>query len=276
MKKILIVSPYYNNPHFIEYQINSFNKTIKEPYDFIILDDAKKDTKCLLKDCSANLEIQRECKRFNIKYIKVDEDIHKGNTVEYDPIFGYTKLIGTPKIPGASMNHGRVLNWFMTNILTEDYYKKYKTMLIIDSDVFILKKISLDNLLGSHCVCSPKPVVNHGFTFPDVGFFLINMEIIPYKHIVEMNFLIYNPHNLLGIYHNGRNCYFDTGSCLNVFFNKYPQYKNNMKFLEGKLQGHGCSPLYHVYCGSKHNVHGNNYDAKMRQLRIVLKRNRII
>ena len=265
MKKILIVSPYYNNPHFIEYQINSFNKKIKEPYDFIILDDAEKDTKCLLKDSNASIEIQKECKRFNIKYIKVDTEIHKR---EYADI-GVREMfkIKTPRIGGASYCHGRVLNWFMKNILTEDYYKKYKTMLIIDADVFILKNMSLDNVLKNHSVCSPRPTPNHGYIYPDVGFLLINMEIIPYEHIIEMNFLLLLPINKK---------FFDTGSKLHIFFDKYLKYKNNMKFLEGKLLEDKCPGLYHVYCGSKHNPNGYNYDMKMTKLKKILRQYNII
>ena len=261
MKKILIVSPYYNNPHFIEYQINSFNKKIKEPYDFIILNDSRKDTKCLVKDCNADMEIKKECERFNIKEIKVNPEIHKGIDV----------VTGKPKRGGASMHHGRVLNWFITNILTEDYYNKYKTMLIIDADVFILKKISIDNVLKNYSMCSPRPIINHKYIFPDVGFLLINMEIIPYKHMREMNFLIHKT-----IYKNSKRFIFDTGSNLFLFLDKYPQYKNNMKFLKGKLREDKCPGLYHVYCGTKHNSNGNNYLYKMKKLKNILKRNDII
>ena len=161
---LLIISTYFNNPHFIEYQHKSFEKKIKEPYDFIILNDAKKNMKCLLKPLiNAKAEIRKECKKYNIKEIIVDQKIHKING-------------------GAGQRHTEILNWFVKDILDENDHKKYKYMLIIDSDVFILKKISINHYLRGCTFCGPEirfTWENSKLIYPDIGFLLINFGKIP-------------------------------------------------------------------------------------------------
>lgn len=146
MKDILFVSTYFNNSHFIEYQIKCFNN-MENSYDFIILNDANppdtsQPTKSLLSDTLAFNDIENECKKYDIEHIPVPKYVH-------------THISKGGHIPdGLPLNHPTErhrssINYFNYNY-TKLVNKKYKAYVIVDADLFLKPKINLLDIMGDN------------------------------------------------------------------------------------------------------------------------------
>ena len=56
MLKLVIISPYYNNSHFIDLQILSFRKHLKNcEWKFVVVDDSHEDTINVLTRTKENI-----------------------------------------------------------------------------------------------------------------------------------------------------------------------------------------------------------------------------
>ena len=233
---ILFVSTYYNNSHFIKYQYLSFKKYIKEPFDFVILNDARRSTTNVISGRKSDVEIENECKKYGIKHVKIPQNIH-------------TKTRNT-----AGSRHQANLNWYFSsnyhdkkgyqyafnhkiydnpNRFSKKDYDKYDYIIIMDADVCINKPIELEKLTNNNEFSFVGPSTGTGgYIYIYLIFMLINLKNIPYEKIREFNFS-----EIKG----AANINTDTAGGMYNFFTKYPEYKvkytTRTEFLENFQSG---------------------------------------
>src|SRR5271156_2071886 len=75
--KILIFTYAFNRPEFIEFQHKTFQKFLKDEYEFIIFSDAKTD--------SQHKEIESVCFKYDLKCIRIPQEIHDRPYLERTP-----------------------------------------------------------------------------------------------------------------------------------------------------------------------------------------------
>ena len=252
---ILIVSTYYNNPHFVEYQVKSFNKYLKEPYDFVILNDARRDTRSIISGKKSQQEIEQECKKYNVKHILVPPSIHhktrqtagarhQGNLNWY---FCTTCTDGGAHGKGKEFDKSM---WDHKDRFNKKLFNKYDYVLVVDADVFLKKPISFEEHFenNKYTYTGPK-LQSHDFTYPHIGFMAMNLKNLTYEKVQELNFWGTN---------NNKNCpcpaklhYIDSGGCLHRYFVNNPDYK--IKWMNWN------DKLFNYLAGSDWNYRGSNY-----------------
>ena len=261
MKKVLIVATYFNNPHFIEYQYKSFQKYLKEDYDFVVLDDSRPTTRSVLSNRNSGREIQEECTKYNAKKVSIPQRIHHG------------------KKNDAGGRHQANLNWYFSSRICEQnpwgskrtfdnkewdhperfnkqLYNKYDYVLIIDADVFITEPFSFEEEFNNdeYTVVGPR-YGGHGFSYVNIGFMGINLKNMPYEKISEMSFSgTRNPHCTCPRKQHP----IDSGGALYHFFTKYPNYK--IKYMAFRPK------LYNFQAGSNWNHKIEKYKNKLKIL----------
>jgi len=81
MKTTIIIATYFNTPHFIQLQAQSFAQHMGAEYDFAVVDDSFADTPAILSGSPAGPKIAAECKKFGVRHIKTPASVfeHQGN-----------------------------------------------------------------------------------------------------------------------------------------------------------------------------------------------------
>lgn len=159
-----IIVPVCNNPRFIEMQIATFRKFIKQEYEFIIFNDAKKfPDYSNFNDITIFKQIEDTCTLLNIPCINVpnDQDSYK--------------------IDNASNRHARTMNFIFS------FMKKYPDQYwIIDSDMFIIRDFDLHKYNEYDCaVIVHKRPNNFRYIWPNIFYF--NMHLLKYPELVNFN-----------------------------------------------------------------------------------------
>jgi hypothetical protein len=151
MKTTLFLATYFNNPHFIELQLKSFQKYIEDDFDFAVIDDAADDTISLLSSQLAKNEIQSECQKNGVRYIPIPQSVHtfveNGGLVPHD----------SPDINlhHPTERHQAVLRWILNNHKSLGF-DQYKYLVILDADMFFKKPIKMSeymenyDIMGAH------------------------------------------------------------------------------------------------------------------------------
>lgn len=201
--KILFVTSYINNSHYIEYAYKTMKKNlINIDYNVIVLNDAP-DTKngeknylqicnMLTGDDNCFENIKTMTKKFNFTHIKIPQSIHIENRVHH-----------------GSNRHIELLNWFNQNLDTlYPSYKDYDFLCYLDSDAFFTKPVDLEKKLHEYDLAGPLIYIRNGF-YIHTGLFFINLKTVT---------------NMKDISWNDTQCT-DTGSDILNFIKKNPQYK---------------------------------------------------
>lgn len=143
---IKIISIFDKHEDFIELQYNSIMKHVKGDYEYIIFNNALYKSQCIKNE--------EECKRLNINYINI-QPLRNG---------------------GPSEKAGTGLNNAFSYLTNEKVFK-------IDSDMFFMKDININELLDKDLVYAPnyKP----GKIVMWSGFFGLNLE----KFDLKLNFM---------------------------------------------------------------------------------------
>lgn len=136
MKDVLFLATYFNNPHFIEFQMKSLKTFVENDFDFVVLDDSKDDTVSILSSKLARDEIKSEAEKYGAQYMQVPQSIHA-----YYSQGGYVPN-ENPNTSHPTERHQALIRWILTN------YKKlgfdnYKVLALIDADVFFRRKTDM-------------------------------------------------------------------------------------------------------------------------------------
>ena len=203
--KLLFAIPYYNNSHFLDIQIYSFRKYLKNcDWKVIVIDDSMPTTKNVLSGLPENIE--KECSKYKdeVLYYRFDQTKHFSNE--------------------ADKRHYNILNTAIINDIWTTYKNEYDYVGIFDADMCLLSDYDpnieflsegyLCDIIGTKRIqwLSNTQVVNTDkFVFLFVHCCFWNMKTI--HNYRELN---------LGVIPN-TTC--DTGSMMLEFFHNNPQYK---------------------------------------------------
>ncbi|MFA6524252.1 MAG: hypothetical protein WC264_02670 [Candidatus Paceibacterota bacterium] len=161
--KIKIVSLAFIRPDFIELQYNSIKKFVKDTeVEYIVFNNASEDKKQFN-------EIEGICKKLNIKSIAVK----KRNI-----IFKWLN-------ENVSRKVARSLNYIWKNYLQ---YEK-DILVIIDSDMFFVKDISIETLMNGHDFAFVPAYRGRNFEvlYPWTGLMFFNMNMLPNPQTIKWN-----------------------------------------------------------------------------------------
>ena len=202
--KILFVSSYIDNSHFIKLQINNLKKNLVNcDFNFIVLNDAPdidngdenylKIISILTGNKNSYKEIYNESLNNGADHIKIPQNIHIKNRHNH-----------------SSFRHSELLTYFIKNInKLYPTYKSYDYLCIIDSDVILINKFNPTIDLNNIDIAAPLIFTNlkKNIYYPHVGLFFINLNTV----------------------HNFNNMVFDTmshdtGYALKNFINNNKQY----------------------------------------------------
>lgn len=117
-EKVLVLTVAYNRPDFIPYQYKCFQKFLKEPFEYVVYNNADNNDICRV--------IAKTCKDLGIECVRVPQDIHKS---------------GAPSIRCAES-----LNYAISSHAINHHGK----ICIIDSDMFLLKPFSISKHLDGY------------------------------------------------------------------------------------------------------------------------------
>lgn len=252
---ILIISTYFNNPHFIKYQYKSFKKYLKEPFDFIILNDSKPTTKSIISGKLAKKEIQHECQKYNIKHILIPQNIHhhSRNSPGGRHQSNLNWYFSSQAIDKHAWGEHRTFDkpmWNNKNRFDKNLYDKYDYLLIIDADTFIKNTFSFEQIFNNNeYTFTGQFMRSHELNFIHIGFMGINLKNLEFEKISELNF--YGTNNNINCKCGAKKHYIDSGGALHYFLSKYPEYK--VKYIS--LGGHY---LYDYTAGTDWNRRGNH------------------
>ena len=183
--KIVFVCPFINNVFFLEPILKMLsNNIVNTEFDFIALNDAPElDEKSQMhelnlvsilsrkKDCYN--EIKDECKRLNVKHIKIPQDIHPWRDF---PSHG-------------SNRHAELMNWFNQNF--ETLYSDYSNVDFLcwyDADLFLIKPTNFTELLSGVDLSFPVIFKSQQEYFPKPSLVFINLKTV--HNYKEMDFRI--------------------------------------------------------------------------------------
>jgi hypothetical protein len=170
-EKLLIISHHFAQPIFVEMQVKSFKKFIQDEYEFVVFNDAN--------TAEIAQEIDVFCRINNIRCIRVEQSIHDRPYL--------------PRFPGEDNNHPciRCANvvQYSLDVLG---FEHEGPVVIIDSDMFLIKPISFLNYLKDYAlVAVPQsrscygedPVVNYIWN----GIVMFNMPCLPERRAINFN-----------------------------------------------------------------------------------------
>lgn len=151
---ITIATTAYNQPQFISLQYTLLKKFSKEPFRFIVFNDAPNKT---LKDV-----INFECNNLNIECYTVPENLHKK---EFVPRF-----IGEPLT--LTVRSAQTANYaFHQSLVKNDN----NILVFIDADIFLIKPFSFVEYLENFSLAT-RLLIQENYTYCWPGLMIINTK----------------------------------------------------------------------------------------------------
>ncbi len=180
--KIYIVSLHYNNPLFIKLQYKSIKKYVEdENIEFIVFDDSK--------DINITNSNQSICNEFNIKYIRINQNIHfdrnsilpkklteiRKKMISMDSNFDIYNNRHLNNTAGARHVDGIhfIFDYFFNNINDCEH------IFNIDSDMFFINNINLKLYFSNYnlwYVSQSREIENKQFEYAWPNIFSINIK----------------------------------------------------------------------------------------------------
>ena len=148
--KVLIFHYAFNRPDFIKLQYLTLKTFLEEDFDMMVFNDAK--------DAKNSLELEKACNELNIACIRVPQEIHSKK----------------PRVRGqdnslSSTRHCNVINYSLVNY----GYKHDDILMIIDSDMFPVKKFSVRKYMSDCQLVGAFRAMNKGhlrYVWPGLTF----------------------------------------------------------------------------------------------------------
>jgi hypothetical protein len=158
--KILIVTHNYNRPEFVSIQLQCFNKFLKDPFDYVVFNDAL--------DKKMVDAIDKACKSLGVPCIKVDQDKRPPQPPVKNELVSW-----------VSIRHAQVLRYSMDVLAAEHD----DIVVFIDNDMFLLKNFSFRSFLGSADISGLKQKRgNFEYIWPNL--LILNMPRLPHKDML--------------------------------------------------------------------------------------------
>lgn len=139
--KILIMTSAYNRPEFIEWQHKTFKKFLLDEYEFVIVNDAEDPKICR--------KIESECQRLGLTHLRVpQEECHKNlqkGVRHWEKAFDFPD-----KHYRVNFREGEVVQY----AFEQRGFKHDDIVVMIDSDIFLIRPLSIRQLLGDNHIYS--------------------------------------------------------------------------------------------------------------------------
>jgi hypothetical protein len=169
---ILFVSPYFNNSHFIEIQVASFKKYLKNcTWTLLIIDDSTSNTKNTLTNKLEN--IKDECDKHEcVMYTKFPQNQHSSKTNGY-------------------IRHREILTYMMTHVYT-NYRQQYDYMASFDADMCFIQDFDTEKELTGYDILGPKRIqwlgnIQCDSKYPIFDYLFVHCMFINMNTVINFN-----------------------------------------------------------------------------------------
>lgn len=168
-EKVLIFTYSYNVPEFIEMQHKTFQRFMKDDYEFIVFNDASKK--------SNRVAIENTCRRLRIKCINIPQKIHNKPYLE--------------RLPGENWNGPSVRNCNVVQYSLDTVgFKHNGIVMLFDSDLFLVKDFSVKEYLnGYHLagLAQGRKGTTENVNYLWIGLVFLDMGSMPNKKSINFN-----------------------------------------------------------------------------------------
>jgi len=131
-----------NRPDFIDLQMNSFRRHLKEDFEFVVFNNSK------LSGDSCYDEINKRCREVGATSIDIQRDLALVEECQkLETACSIFNPHGVYSI--ANVAHAYALNWAWQNVIS----KETGPVAIFDSDIFLVQPIKLTDVLYPHQLC---------------------------------------------------------------------------------------------------------------------------
>ena len=188
---MIILTPHCNRIDYIYFQLQSLKKFLKEPFDYICINDGKGQNR---------IDIENACKHLNITCANVPDEIRQNRRL----VFPNTQQL---KARNPSTRHTVALQYAYNKIA---HIKDY--VMILDSDLFLTASFSIEEYLKDHDLGYVEQTrKNIKYMWP--GLVMLNNKNLP------------NPHEICFDCGKVNGINTDTGGWSHFYLQKYPDIK---------------------------------------------------
>jgi hypothetical protein len=163
--KILIFTYAYNRPDFVEIQHKTFQKFMKNEYEFVVFNDAT--------DAVIHAGIHQVCAQYQIECVDIPQEIHSRPYLHREPQEGYHD----PAVRNANV----VQYSLHTRGFAHD-----DILMLIDSDMFAVKPFNVRAYMDGYDIAGLQ-CHNKGISYLWIGLVILNMKTMPNKNSINFN-----------------------------------------------------------------------------------------
>jgi len=167
--KVLIMTHHYKRTDFIELQYKTLKKFLKDPHELVVFNDAPSN--------SLSKQIDQICKKFNIRCIRIPQEIHNKPYLKRESTYEYNH----PCVRCANVVQ------YSLDVLG---FKHPGLACIIDSDMFLIRDFSIADYMKNYDIGGVGQARHnekgHVFYLWN-GLLFFNMKTLPNKHEINFN-----------------------------------------------------------------------------------------
>lgn len=173
--KVLIITHAFNRPDFIEMQNRTFKHLLEDDYEYVVFNDANTQANCVA--------IEQMCERQGVRCIRIPQEIHDRPYHKRAPDEPYHR------------NNIRHVNGVQYSLDVLGF-KHDGIVFILDSDMFITRRISIEKYVGNNDIVAVfrgaeflrgPQAGKGGLSYLWPGLCILNMKQLPEKEKLNFN-----------------------------------------------------------------------------------------
>ncbi len=164
--EVLIITHSYNRPDFIDIQCRTFKKFLKDTYRFVVFNDAT--------DPELNGKINDVCKLYGIDCVEIPQEIHTRPYHKREP--------GDP-LNRPNIRHCNCIQYSLDTL----GFNHNGPVAIVDSDIFLIRPISIEALLREVDIVAPIRGAENKVFYLWPGLCFLAMDRLPEKETMNFN-----------------------------------------------------------------------------------------
>ncbi len=163
--KVLIFTYAFNRPDFIEIQHITFEHLLEDEYEFVVFSDAS--------NANNAHAIKNTCERLGIKHVRIPQEIHSKPYLE--------------RWPGENHQAPAIRNVNAVMYSLHNCGFKHDDILVLfDSDLFLVKKLSIRKLMYEHDIAAAQ-LTNKHVQYLWHGLCCLNLKKLPNINTLSLN-----------------------------------------------------------------------------------------
>ncbi len=168
-KEVLIITSVFNKPEFIGWQKQLFDKFVmdEDGYRFVAFDDSNDD--------EMTKQMQTECKKWHVEYIRVPQEIHANKYVPRDPKWKNQN--------SASFRHSDVIQYMFDTFAFDHNGPVFLT----DSDLFLMRPINFHQETNDYDIYALFWEAATGIKYTWSGLAIFRMDRLPEKRSMKFH-----------------------------------------------------------------------------------------